>query len=222
MAEGVKVAEELLQSGRIKVQAVYATEPWLLKKEPLIKQRPGLPVEKVTAEMLAGLSSLDTPNEVVLLCDMPQEETMRLEGKVSLLLDAIRDPGNLGTIVRIADWFGIEYVVCSPDCVDPFNAKAIQATMGSLARIKLPEASLADVMKAYAGMPAYAATLEGRPFAEFGKMTEGFLMIGNESHGISEALRRQATAEICIPRLGQAESLNAAVATGILCSHLLL
>jgi TrmH family RNA methyltransferase len=144
-----------------------------------------------------------------------------LSGTVALALETIQDPGNLGTIIRIADWFGIPQVICSPDCVDAYNPKTIQATMGSIARVQVTESDITQLLQ-QTKVPAYAATLQGRNIVEFAPIKEGILLIGNESRGLSQAVLDLCTYKITIPRLGGAESLNAAVATGIICGRLLI
>ncbi|WP_431215602.1 RNA methyltransferase [Puia sp. P3] len=137
-----------------------------------------------------------------------------------LVLDGIQDPGNLGTIVRIADWFGVRQVLASPDSADVFNPKAIQSTMGSIGRVQVVYADPEVYLENHPGLPLYAAVLEGKPIAEVGRVANGALIIGNESKGIRPGVMRLASHLITIPRVGHAESLNAAVATGIILSHI--
>jgi TrmH family RNA methyltransferase len=139
---------------------------------------------------------------------------------ISLVLDGIQDPGNLGSIIRSADWFGIRTIVCSPDCADNFNAKVVQSTMGSITRVQLMYTDLPAFVADNALPDLYAATLNGKSVYGTGPVKEGMIIIGNESKGISDALLKKAKHRITIPRKGQAESLNAGVATGIMLSHL--
>ena len=137
-----------------------------------------------------------------------------------IYLDTLQDPGNLGTIIRIADWFGAKGVVCSAGCADVYNSKVVQSSMASIARIPVYyDQQLQWLQKQQA--PVLAATLHGKPLSHFSKTPYGILVIGNESKGIRPEIIALATEQITIPRKGQAESLNAAVATGILLSHLL-
>ena len=136
------------------------------------------------------------------------------------MLDDIQDPGNLGTIIRIADWFEIENIICSYHCVDCYNPKVVQATMGSLVRVDIWYTSFFSFLDANKNISVYAATLSGTSLPEFNKVNEGILLIGNESMGINDELLKKATQKITIPKYGHAESLNAAVATGIILSHL--
>ncbi len=135
MAEGDKIVQELLESGA-GVKTVFATRDWLLDNRELAEKSAGVEILEVTPEVLRQLSSLSAPNRALALADIPPARDFAPEG-VSLALETIQDPGNLGTIIRIADWFGIRQVVCSPDCVDAYNAKTIQATMGSFQRVTI-------------------------------------------------------------------------------------
>jgi RNA methyltransferase, TrmH family len=137
-----------------------------------------------------------------------------------LYLDAVQDPGNFGTIIRIADWFGVKDVVCTKGCADLYNPKVIQSTMASVARVNVFYDEEQQWLKQQT-LPVYAATLNGTELNRQQKISEGILIIGNESKGISEEVLQYANHNITIPKRGEAESLNAAVATGILLSHLL-
>ena len=137
-----------------------------------------------------------------------------------IYLDTIQDPGNLGTIIRIADWFGIGDVVCSAGCADLYNPKVVQSTMGSIARVRVYH-DLDGKWLDEQDLPVYAAVLSGTALENHAKIKKGIVMIGNESKGISPKLQTKLTEKITISRRGGAESLNAAVATGIILSHLL-
>ena len=140
--------------------------------------------------------------------------------KISLALDQVQDPGNLGTIIRIADWFGVEGIICSPHCADMYNSKVVQATMGSLGRVTILYSNLAEWLQQYKNIPVYATALNGKNVQTIKGTKEAILVMGNESKGISEEVMQLATQKITIPKIGAAESLNAAVATGIILSHL--
>jgi RNA methyltransferase, TrmH family len=137
----------------------------------------------------------------------------------ALYLDSIQDPGNFGTIIRTADWFGIKHIVCGTGCADVYNSKVVQATMASIARVNVYYDESGDWL-AKQKQPKYAAALNGVSLYELPRLSEGILIIGNESKGISEEIMLQASQRVTIPRVGEAESLNAAVATGIILSHL--
>ena len=137
-----------------------------------------------------------------------------------LALDGIQDPGNMGTILRIADWFGINQLVCSMDCVDIYNTKVVQSTMGSITRVQCWYTNLNEWL-AGVEVPIYGALLNGKNVYDVEKMKEGIIVIGNESKGIRSDVFSFITHPVTIPKKGSAESLNAAVATGIILSHLL-
>ncbi|WP_212006600.1 RNA methyltransferase [Chitinophaga sp. HK235] len=221
IAEGDKIVQELLQAG-MPVKAVYATGPWLEQHKSLLTRLPADAVKEVDNIVLKQLSALTTPNNAMALLDMPPaDNSLPAEGTVVLALEAIQDPGNMGTLIRIADWFGIRQIICSPDCVDVYNPKTIQATMGSIARVQLKEQDIPTLLQ-QSKLPSYAATLHGKDITDFQVIREGIILIGNEGRGLSETVISLATHRITIPRLGGAESLNAAVAAGIICGRLLI
>jgi len=223
IAEGDKIVPELLQEG-IPVQEVYATAGWINTHSTLLDRTKHVKVTEVEESVLKQLSALTTPNQALALLDIPGSgdvDPASLKGTVSMALETIQDPGNLGTIIRIADWFGIRQIICSPDCVDAYNPKTIQATMGSIARVRVLESDIPTLLQ-QATVPSYAATLHGRNIVEFSKLEEGIILIGNESRGLSDATIAASTHKITIPRLGGAESLNAGVAAGIICGRLLI
>lgn len=221
IAEGDKIVQELLQAG-MEVEAVYATADWLETNRALLSGVPASGIHEVDSVLLKQLSALTTPNKAMALLNIPVSDSSLPEaGSLALGLDAIQDPGNMGTIIRIADWFGIPQLICSPDCVDVFNPKTIQATMGSIARVKVTERELLPLLKE-TSLPSYAATLHGTDISGFSRITSGIILIGNEGRGIREEVIAASTHRITIPRLGGAESLNAAVATGIICGRLLI
>lgn len=220
VAEGVKVVEELLRERNIVIDTLYATALWCDSKG--LSDRPfrDITVVQINEQELHQIAVAEAPQQVIAVCQLPEKSHLPdLSGKVSLALETIQDPGNLGTIIRIADWFGIENVICSPDCVDAFNPKCIQATMGSIARVKITEIALEELG---GKVPIYAASLSGKDISTCKPVQEGIILIGNEGHGLSEKVLQIATHCITIPRIGKAESLNAAVAAGIICDRLLL
>lgn len=223
IAEGDKTVPELLQEQGVQISEVFAVPEWMEANSVLIRRFPAMRFTMVTSSELSALSLLSTPNEVLAVCTIPEPQPdPDLRGRVSLFLEAIRDPGNLGTLIRIADWFGMEYLVCSPDCVDAYNPKTVQATMGSIGRVKVIEEDLEEMLRRYPAVPSYAATLHGSDITGFDRIAEGFIVVGNESQGLSERLTARCTHRVTIPRKGRAESLNAAVAAGIICGRLLL
>jgi len=168
------------------------------------------------------ISTLKTPQEVIGLVKIPIWPTLNydnLRQRFSLVLDNIQDPGNMGTIIRTADWFGIADIICSEDTVDVYNPKVVQATMGSLARVNVHYASLAQVLPQIK-LPVFGAMLNGENIYNTTFGNEGLLVMGNEGNGISADIERLITTKITIPRAGEAESLNVAIATAILCSEI--
>lgn len=222
-AEGAKVVNELRNAHHIRIDSLFATEEWLEGNTGLAELNRETSINPVSKQELQQISNLESPQAVFAICEMPSVHRLpELSGRISLALETIQDPGNLGTIIRIADWFGIENVICSPDCADAFSPKTIQATMGSIARVRVTEVSLDEMLEEAGNIPIYAATLNGKDIREFPEIKEGIILIGNEGHGLSEKMIQMATHRITIPRQGKAESLNAAVATGIICGRLLL
>jgi RNA methyltransferase, TrmH family len=217
IAEGSKIVSELLQSAPQYVKEVYAVKKWI--KDNGDHQQKKLFIE-VSEEELEKLSQLKTPNQVVAVVKKFEEETITVKGKISLVLDAIQDPGNLGTIIRIADWFGVTQVICSKDCADVYNPKVVQATMASIVRVKVFYTGLLSWLKEQKDIPAYAMMLEGKDITKMNVLKEGLIIIGNESKGIQEEIAALANERITIPKKGKAESLNAAVAAGIVLSHI--
>lgn len=214
IAEGPKIVMEMLSAGHVEVQEVFALKDWM----PVTFKN--LEVTEVSEMELGKISQLATPNQVLAIVKKLPEPAIHVKNRLSLALDTIQDPGNLGTIIRIADWFGISQVICSPDCADMYNPKVVQATMGSLVRVQVLYIELATWLSALAPFPVYAASLEGKDVTAIGRIQEGILVIGNESKGISKEVMEQVTGKITIPGKGKAESLNAAVAAGIILSHI--
>jgi TrmH family RNA methyltransferase len=216
IAEGPKIVSELLSIVPEQFQKLYAVEEWLSKNESLTKN---ISVTEISAIELEKVSGLKTPNEVVAV--ISQFKSREPEGfSVALYLDAIQDPGNFGTIIRIADWFGVKDVVCTSGCADLYNAKVVQSTMASIARVNVWYEENYGWLKKQ-NCTVLAATLQGEPMYKISASEKQVLVIGNESKGISDAVLQYATQQVTIPRRGEAESLNAAVATGILLSHLI-
>jgi TrmH family RNA methyltransferase len=212
VAEGPKIVGELLQAMPDSLVALYATDEWAAPDSWL-----SVPVQRVKEQELQRLSSLQTSNGVLALFRQRKMPPLRKE-VFSLYLDTIQDPGNFGTLIRIADWFGVEQVICSTGCADLYNPKVVQATMGSLARVTVVVDEDGSFLSGSG--PIYAAVLGGTSLYDLPPATTGILLIGNESKGIRTEWIGRADHRITIPRRGGAESLNAAVATGIILSHL--
>ncbi len=220
IAEGSKVVLELLQCSKLVCRHVYGLEDWLHQQEPFIRKFYNGPMEIVLPHELEKISALQTPAQVLAVFEKSIVKPVQPVGKFTLVLDDIQDPGNMGTIIRNADWFGVEHIICSLHCADIYNPKVVQSTMGSLGRVNIFYTDLQDWLQKNNSMKKYAAALNGKAVSHLKGLKEGLLIIGNESKGISTALLETADEKITIPRSGHAESLNAAVATGIILSHI--
>lgn len=223
VVEGDKIVEELIRVRPGQVEALYALTPWLERhREALsgLKER----ITEVTSQELKKLSGLQTPNQVLAVVRIETNEldAGHLTREWTLFLDGIRDPGNLGTIWRIADWFGIPCVCCSPDCVDQYNPKVIQSSMGAFLRVDCMVTTLAELRRVTGPLPVLGADLGGENIFQTVLPARGIVVIGSEAHGLSPQVLEQLTHRIRIPRGagGGAESLNAAVAAGIICAVL--
>jgi TrmH family RNA methyltransferase len=220
VAEGLKLAEELLESN-YKISEVFALAPWLEKHESALIRK-GIRFFEVDEIELGKISQLVTPNEVLMLVEIPDEPGDELLlPDLTLFLDRIQDPGNLGTIIRTADWFGIGLVVCSSGCADIYNPKVIQSTMGSITRVKVVERNGNEFLSGQAGKAVvFGAVAGGKNVYGADLRFPAVVVIGNESKGISNDLLPLIGEQIGIPPFsGKAESLNAAVATAVICSE---
>ncbi|MCU0379789.1 MAG: RNA methyltransferase [Chitinophagaceae bacterium] len=214
--EGPKLMEEFLHAGPSQINVIYALEPWVEANKSLLKKIPQDQVQVISEQDLERISSLQTPNQVLGLVRKPANQTApQLIEKPVLVLDTIQDPGNLGTMIRTADWFGLEHIVCSHGCADCFNPKVVQSTMGSILRVRISYTDLEPWIRTLGQVPVFATTLEGRNLFSMKPIEAGLILIGNESRGLDPALASLATEQVTIPRKGSAESLNAAVAAGI-------
>jgi RNA methyltransferase, TrmH family len=213
LVEGTKAMDEVLQENW-PVQALYATTEW----QP--KQEPNCPVRTITAADMGKITQLKTPSPVLAVLPIPVPKRLPQPHEWVLALDGIQDPGNLGTLIRIADWFGIHHLVYSFQTADPFQPKTIQATMGSFVRVACHQLDLASFLAAHQA-PVYGAVLDGNNVFDLPPVQPGVLLLGNEGNGIDPVLLPLLTHPLTIPRKGGAESLNVAVAGGILVSHLL-
>jgi RNA methyltransferase, TrmH family len=221
IAETPKVVAEFLAEGNYSCSLLCADTAWLSAHQGLLQKVLPQNIYVVDPADLEKISQLQTPHSVVAVFDIrPPTGLPTLTGKLSLMLDGIQDPGNMGTIIRNADWFGIEIILCSANCVDCYNPKVVQASMGSLARVNILYGELDSFLEANSHISVYAATLSGRPVPSLGTLKEGIILIGNESRGISRELLERGVTQVTIPRYGKAESLNAAVATAIILSHI--
>lgn len=218
IAEGPKLIAELLEAAPGHITAVFALQDWIAANATLPAS---VEVHEITEADLEKISQLSTPNKVLALVKQFDTATVpAAAGKLILVLDDIRDPGNLGTIIRIADWFGIQEVVCSHTSADVYNPKVVQSTMGSIARVHVTYTALPEWLMHNREEKTYAAMLAGKNVESIGKLKSGIIIIGNEAQGISDEVAALVQEKITIVRKGQAESLNAAVATGIILSQI--
>lgn len=211
------VAELLTQQG-VAVSAIFGLERWAVGNAALLQPH----LEKfnpVNEAELKKVSSLTTPNQVLAIAGLPDEPFTPgiLQQDFCFYLDGIQDPGNLGTILRTADWFGIGAVICSPDSADAFSPKVVQASMGAFLRVKIWEMPLENALANAPGLPVLGAVLGGENIFQTALPPAGLIIIGNEGRGLSPAAEARLTHRLTIPRhpSGGAESLNAAVAAGI-------
>ncbi len=218
IAETPKVVSEFLDSN-YQPEQIYATSEWIASIEQNMDTT-SLPIHQINDPELARISQLKTPHDVVAIFRIPEEDIpSNISGKISIALDNLQDPGNLGTIIRIADWFGVENIFCSTQTANAYNPKVVQATMGSLAHVKIHYLDLERFLNT-TSQTIIAATLHGNSLYNTPPINEGILLIGNEAAGINDILMNTATMRLTIPRSGKAESLNAAVATAIFLSHI--
>jgi TrmH family RNA methyltransferase len=212
IAEGVKLVGEMIAAG-YPLKAVYALDSW---ESP----DPSIEVNRIEAFELEKMSLLQTPNQVLAVAVMPQnKEVLNLAGPLTIVLDGIQDPGNMGTIIRSADWFGITQIVASEDTVDVYNPKVIGATMGSFMRVSVVYKNLEEWIPSVK-LPVYGALLEGENVFTTKTPNGGLLVIGSEGKGIRENIIDFITHPVTIPKIGDAESLNAGVAAGIIVAQL--
>lgn len=219
LIEGDKMVAELLGQSHIDVSGLFALESWVEKNARFLRMVSGK-VYTVSEAELAKISSLSTPNQVLALANIPLEtcNSQLATSNLCFYLDGIQDPGNMGSILRIADWFGMPAVYCSPDCVDVYSPKVVQASMGALFRVRTWEVELSEILRETSNLPVAGAVLDGKNVFEEKLPQNGLIVIGNEGRGISSHVAGLLTHRISIPRHpdGGAESLNAAVAAGIL------
>ncbi len=210
VAEGIKTINELLQSP-LKLHELFTTESFNINAAK---------VTIISEKELKRISFLKTPNTALAVFEIPQPKPIKSDGLI-VALDAVSDPGNLGTIIRLCDWFGIKDLVCSTDTVDCFNPKVVQATMGSITRVNINYVDLQVFLKSYNG-PVFGAFMDGENVYSAQLPKNGVLVMGNEANGISKDVESFVTEKIAIPRFGDlqaTESLNVATATAILLSE---
>jgi len=221
IAEGPKVVLDLLASWKFNCKELFVLKDWFTANSKSLVNYTDISVTVIEEFELEKISVLATPHQVLAVFEKRKaDNNIDLKDKIILVLDSVQDPGNLGTIIRIADWFGITDMICSIGCADMYNPKVVQSTMGSLGRVNVVYTDLANWLQKNKKIKIYAASLEGSAVQNLKGLKEAILVIGNEAHGISEGVMQWVNEKITIPKTGEAESLNAAVATGIILSHI--
>jgi len=211
-AEGVKVIQELVKSN-FELEHLYTTKTDF-------EEVPSTKRTIISESDLNKISALSTPNTCLAVFKIPSENKI-IDSGLILALDSIRDPGNLGTILRLCDWFGIQQLVCSKETVDIYNPKVVQATMGSIARVNVNYVDL-NIFISNAKLPVYGTFMDGENIYKAVLPQEGIIIMGNEANGISESLENLVEKRLTIPRFGdlqKTESLNVATATSIILSE---
>ena len=205
IAEGEKIVSELLRSD-FEIKNIYATKEWKINNDNSTQ---------ISNAELQRISNLKSPNKVLAVVQFKNHKIIKHEG-ITLVLDEINDPGNLGTIIRMCDWFGVKQIICSKNTVDIFNPKVVQSAMGSVFRVKVNYTDLENYLSDIT-TPIYGAFMDGKNLKEVKIPKSAHLVMGNEANGISAEINKLITDKVAIKNIGKsAESLNVAVATSIL------
>ncbi|MDR2511232.1 MAG: RNA methyltransferase [Bacteroidales bacterium] len=219
VAETPKVVEFYLKS-KAEMKEIYAVKDWI---DENWKKYASYKFTEISQKELERISGLNTPNQILAVIEIPCTDITHSISDTILVLDDIRDPGNLGTIIRIADWFGIENIVCSSESVEYTNPKTVQAAMGSIVNVKIAYCDL-HVFLSEIKIPIYGSFMDGESIYETKIDPPCCIIIGNEAHGISADLEKYLTKKISIPSFAKnkisAESLNAAIATAVFCTQM--
>lgn len=224
LAEGNRLVVDMIHSGA-DIVAIYAQESWLFQYSGLCRMK-GITPQLISEEFMGKMTALTTPSPVLAVVKIPAPPVSEIPALTNLvlLLEDIKDPGNMGTIIRTADWFGIRHILRTPGSVDIYNAKVVQATMGSIVRVKHYEMNAAEWLKTLpGGVPVFGTVLSGDNIYQSALAQSGVIVIGNESRGISEEIQALLTTRLTIPTGVTegltAESLNAGVAASIVMSE---
>lgn len=218
IVEGFKSILEFIDSN-YEIDSIFHLSDFMPK---LGKLSQNIKLFEISLNELSKISALNSPQQALALVKVPDNEYVKsedLKGKFAIALDGIQDPGNLGTIIRTADWFGMEHIFCSEDTVEAYNPKVVQASMGSIARVKIVYTDLKNLLSKK-NTPIYGALLEGESIYKTNFGNEGIVLLGNEGKGISADLLPKIDFPVTIPRFGSAESLNVAISTSIICSEI--
>lgn len=226
VAEGHKLTEDLLPC--FECEYIAARREWLdtHRKEVERLRRMGVETDEVTQDELQRASLLRNPQDIIAIFRQPEIRTVTesvIKEELCLALDGVQDPGNLGTIVRIADWFGFRHIFCSADTADVYNPKTVQATMGALARVQVQYVDLEAMIRNLKDIPVYGTFLDGDNIYERTVTSNGLIVMGNEGNGISPSIRPYVTERLLVPNYPAgsptSESLNVAVATAVVCAE---
>jgi TrmH family RNA methyltransferase len=218
IVEGMKTLMEFFSS-KYQIQSIY----YLPQYQSLLPKLPSnIKLFEVNNAELEKISTLQAPQGVLALLSVPGNEEIppeSLKSSFSMVLDGVQDPGNMGTIIRTADWFGFKHIICSANTVEVFNPKTVQATMGSLARVDICYVDLPEYLQRIT-VPVYAAMLDGESIYKVEWQQEGLVALGNEGKGISDEVAKLISRRITIPRVGAAESLNVSISAAIICAEI--
>lgn len=210
--EGSKSVSEFLNSN-FNIQNIFATHEWLEKNMATFSKH--FEIFAVSNTEMQQISMLKNPPGVLGVFEQIKGQEININENLVLALEDIRDPGNMGTIIRTADWFGLKQIVCSTSCAEAYNPKVVQASMGSLARVHVIYTDLLDLKKSFPNHRMVLADMKGENMANY-KWDKNILVIGNEANGVSQFLKNETDDIVTIPRIGKAESLNAAMSVGII------
>ena len=219
VAEGHKLVGDLLPHFHCRL--ILATNTWLKEHHDIQADE----IIEITPDELVKASLLKTPQEVLAIFEQPQYDytTEVIKNSLCLALDDIQDPGNLGTIIRLVDWFGIEHIFCSQGTVDVYNSKVIQATMGALARVKVHYCNLPELISSLKDVPVYGTFLDGENIYDKPLSDNGLIIMGNEGNGVSKEVSQLINNKLYIPNYPSgrttSESLNVAIATAVVCAE---
>jgi len=216
LVEGTKSVQELLTSD-FTVEMIVGSNTFLEANKELVKQ---VTTYEAKINDISANSSYKNNNSVIAIAKMSSLAILEIDSdEYVLVLDDVRDPGNLGTIIRIADWYGVNKILASPTTADFYNPKVISASMGSFARVKMYREDVTSALKSYDG-EIYGAMMNGVSLHEVPFKKGGVIVMGNESTGISSEIQELLTTKVTIPRYGQAESLNVGIATAVICDRI--
>lgn len=216
IAEGSKLITDLISSG-FDIEMIYCSADKL--SELAAKISKNTDIQPVSFSEMEKISNLTQPADALAVLKIPLQKDINPGDEWILMLDDIQDPGNMGTIIRTADWFGIHKIICSEQTVEIYNPKVIQATMGSIARVQVVYCDLAAFLSNNNKLPVYGTLLKGTSVYNADLKSAGIILLGNEGKGISEKLLKFIQYPITIPRYGKAESLNVAIASAVICAE---